>query len=328
MLVVNVNESSATYAARKAATDLASSIGFSETEIGKVAIVVTEMATNLLKHAGSGQILVSADAASLEILAIDSGPGMADTRACLRDGYSTAGSNGTGLGAISRLSSESEIYSVPGHGTIVRARCGPSQDQNRPLPLEVAGVSVAFPGETDCGDAFTFRQSGDETHFLVADGLGHGSGAAEAAQTAVTALHRTSQTDVIELMQIMHTALRGTRGAAVAIVSLNPVLGRVRFCGSGNISGTLVDAGEVRHCVSMHGIVGHQIRTPRAFDYDWHPRTLLVLASDGISNHWDIRSMPGVLQQSALVVAGAIYRAARRRNDDATVLVAKAGQFT
>jgi anti-sigma regulatory factor (Ser/Thr protein kinase) len=326
VIVVNVSEQTETSAARRAAVNLASDLRFNETETGKVAVVVTEMATNLLKHAGSGQILICGQnegtAPSLEVLAIDTGPGMTDPAACARDGYSTAGSSGTGLGAIARMSASSEVYSIPGQGTIVRAVCRPSAGTPEGQ-LDVAGLSVPHPGELDCGDAFAVRQSGTQTLLLLADGLGHGLGAAEAARQAVTTFLRTAETQLTGIMQALHNGLRGTRGAAVAVVSINPEQSKLRFCGTGNVSCTLVDGGEVRHCVSMHGIAGHQIRTPREFEYDWNARTMVVMTSDGISSHWDLRTMPGIWRQSAMMTAAAIWRAARRKNDDSTALVVK-----
>lgn len=328
MIAVNVSEQTEAFAARRAAVNLASELSFNETDTGKVAVVVTEMATNLLKHAGSGQILIGSGSAAgvpaIELLAIDSGPGMASPESCVRDGFSTAGSSGTGLGAIARMSSVSAVYSAPGHGTIVHALCGPSRSVP-PMPLDAGGVSVPVHGETECGDAYACRQRGGEMLLMVADGLGHGPGAAEAARRAVETFQRSDQQQLTTMMESIHIALRGTRGAAVAIAAVSPSEGRLRFCGTGNISCALVDGADTRHCVSMHGIVGHQIRTPREFEYLWNGRTIVVMSSDGITNHWDLRKMPGIGRHSAVVIAGAIWRAARRHNDDATALVLKAG---
>ena len=108
-------------------------IGLSESDIGRVAIVVTEATTNLVEHAPQGQLLARAfdrnGVAVIEALALDQGPGIANIGESLRDGYSTAGSPGTGLGAIKRLSDEFDIYSTPGKGgalvvAIVFAKAG------------------------------------------------------------------------------------------------------------------------------------------------------------------------------------------------------------
>src|SRR6185503_6250659 len=67
---------------------------------------VTEAATNILKHGGRGEILLgvtqTAGLRFVDVLALDRGPGMANVDRCFEDGFSTAGSAGTGLGAVRR----------------------------------------------------------------------------------------------------------------------------------------------------------------------------------------------------------------------------------
>ena len=92
---------------------------------GKAAIVVTEMARNIFLHGKGGEIVireVPAASSSLELLALDRGPGMRNIAECLRDGFSTAGTAGTGFGAIKRLSDRFEVFSLPGRGTVVWVR--------------------------------------------------------------------------------------------------------------------------------------------------------------------------------------------------------------
>ena len=94
-----------------------------------VALIVTELATNILKHAKRGEILMRlldrGDTLGVEFLSLDQGPGIANLTQCFRDGYSTAGSPGTGLGAIARLADEFDMHTIPGKGTAVLARLWP-----------------------------------------------------------------------------------------------------------------------------------------------------------------------------------------------------------
>ena len=120
---------------------------------GKVAIVATELANNLLRHAGGGELLLQTlgddESPVVELLAIDRGPGMADVARCLADGYSTGGTPGTGLGAVRRLATEFDIYSAPGEGTIVMARFGaaaPRCATARSTSRSRARSSAAMPG--------------------------------------------------------------------------------------------------------------------------------------------------------------------------------------
>ena len=90
MEAIIVAEASQTGEARRSAMALAKRLGFTETGVGRVGIVATELAGNILKHAGAGELLIGAyedeTGAGLECLALDKGPGMVNVAACLEDG--------------------------------------------------------------------------------------------------------------------------------------------------------------------------------------------------------------------------------------------------
>src|SRR5688500_12029204 len=95
---------------------------FGETQVGEIDIIVSEIASNIIKHAGSGELLfrvrdVNQSTSTFEILGIDNGPGIADTMRMLKDGVSTTHTLGQGLGAINRLSDIAQLYSMPEWGT-------------------------------------------------------------------------------------------------------------------------------------------------------------------------------------------------------------------
>jgi hypothetical protein len=223
-----------------------------------------------------------------------------------------------------RLSREFDIYSTPGKGTvvasIVRSRAW-RQAKNR---IEVAGISVAKPGETACGDDWTVSHVADGTSILVADGLGHGLHAAEAARAATTAFPRIAAEAPARILEELHVFLRPTRGAAAAVARVDPGSRQVRFSGIGNIS-AVVGGSDLRHAVSMSGIVGHEAHAVREFTYPWDPSSVLVLFSDGLTSRWDFTAYPGLKQRMPLLIAGVLYRDLLRGRDDATVVVAKEG---
>src|SRR5689334_20816610 len=105
---------------------LALGCGFDESARGKLALVVTEAGNNLVQHAPGGTLLLRAltrdEVGGIEVMTLDRGPGMRNIEQCMQDGYSTAGTPGNGLGAIARLASHFDLYSVPGHGTALLAR--------------------------------------------------------------------------------------------------------------------------------------------------------------------------------------------------------------
>jgi anti-sigma regulatory factor (Ser/Thr protein kinase) len=331
-----VDESSQVAEARRSITVLANSLGFNETETGKAAIAATEIATNLLKHAREGQLLARplerAGLLGLEILSLDRGPGMANVSQALNDGYSTAGSPGTGLGAIARLSTVFDIHSLPGKGTALVAQLW-KQDRLQaftppviPDPanlVEIGAVYLAKPGEEVSGDHWAVKQRLDCFLIMVADGLGHGPEAQVASLAAVEVLAAKAASSPIAIVEAAHTALSHTRGAALAVVELELRQSVVRFAGVGNVAGVILGLSNNRHLTSYNGTVGHHVRKVQEFTYPWSPEAVLVLHSDGLTSHWDLNHYPGLIARHPSLIAGVLYRDFKRGNDDVTVLVIK-----
>lgn len=315
--------------ARRTASALAGSLGFDEAAVAKIALAVTEAATNLAKYAAGGELLLNTVEADghpvLEIMALDKGPGMPNVTATLRDGYSTSGSPGFGLGALRRLAPLFDIYSGVARGTAVLCRfwAGPPAPGPRPEPLQVGAVNVPHRGETVCGDAWAVRQDPEYPSVMVADGLGHGPAAAEASSRAVAAFRAAPPSRPQEHIERIHAALRATRGAAVAVAEIDRPHGVVRYAGVGNVSGLVAGLETSRSMVSQAGIVGHETRRIQEFTYDWPPGSLLVMYSDGLTSDCSPNSYPGLRMRDPSLVAGMLYRSYTRGRDDATVVVAR-----
>jgi anti-sigma regulatory factor (Ser/Thr protein kinase) len=328
LISLRVNEVSEVAAARRAAKSLTGRFGFSETGAGNVALVVTEAATNLVKHATGGEILLyalqSGRIGGIEVLALDRGPGIANVGQALRDGYSTTGSPGTGLGAIERLAAFFDIYSLPGAGTALLARLWSEPAPTTPTsPLEVGTVSLPKPGEDVCGDRWAAAWFPDRTLILVADGLGHGPGAADAALEAVRTFHEQAALSPTAIVEAIHAALRSTRGTAVAVAEVSLLRKDVRFAGLGNIGGMVFSTEGSRQMVSHNGTAGHVARKIQEFTYPWPADALLVLYSDGLLTRLHPERYPGLIKHHPDLVAATLYRDYVRGRDDATVVVAR-----
>ncbi len=317
-------------AARRFASMLAADLGFDETLIGRAALVVTEAATNLLKHAGGGELIVQpapgGPARGMEVLALDKGPGMRDLDTCLADGFSTAGSSGAGLGAIVRLSAELAIHSAPGRSTALMARIAPMEHSpGKPGRLDFGVVNVPYPGETFCGDSWGVADDGTGFSAMVVDGLGHGPQAAEAAKAATAVFHAQADRPPAEILRSVHDALRSTRGAAMAIASVAAGANEVRFAGVGNVAAVLLNPGSdnVTHMVSRNGTLGHTVFKAQEFSYPWARDLLLVMNSDGLGSHWRLDRHSGLLAKHPTLIAGVLYRDFKRGRDDVTVLVGR-----
>ncbi|HET7427148.1 MAG TPA: ATP-binding SpoIIE family protein phosphatase [Gemmatimonadales bacterium] len=320
-----MREASEVGTARRAVVTLAERLGSSEPVSGKVALIVTELATNLVRHGRGGELLVRAmpDPGNwLEIVAVDRGPGMASVDAALRDGYSTGGSNGTGLGAIRRIADRCDIYSALGGGTVVLTRVALGKSA-APSARVVSGISVAKAGETVCGDAWAWASFPDRWSVLVADGLGHGPSAALASAEAVRMFREHAAADPADVIGFAHDALRHTRGAALGLAEVWPGRGQVTFTGVGNIGGTVITGGVGRNLVSHAGIVGHQCRKVQPFTYPWSKESVLVLYSDGLQTRWTLDKYPALAARDPALLAAVLYRDFSRGTDDITVVAGR-----
>ncbi|MBR0869014.1 SpoIIE family protein phosphatase [Bradyrhizobium tropiciagri] len=326
MISLAVQDQSQVSETRRKATEMAQRQGFGDSDTGRVALVATELATNILKHGKGGEILVGpyGDGADsgIELIALDKGPGIHNVAACMADGYSTAGTPGKGLGAVSRQSHFVDVASWPGGGTAVLARLRPGQPNGSIDAAQIGAVSVPKPGEDVCGDSWGVAVGPEETTLLVADGLGHGPEAAEAAVEAVRLFHRFNGHRAPVLLEYIHGGLRATRGAAVSVARLQPAAGKVIYSGVGNVAGVIFGNGDLRRMVSMPGTAGHNVRKIQAFDYPF-TAGLVILHSDGIVSSWTLERYTNLIARHPTLIAAVLYRDLTRHRDDSTVLVAK-----
>jgi len=323
---LEVRDPSAAGHARRTAVDLAGGLGFSAAEVGRLAIIVTEAATNLVKHAGGGELLLrtlgcNGSRRGVGLLALDRGPGFSNLAEAMRDGNSTAGTPGSGIGAIRRLSTLFDIYSVPGAGAALLATLWPGTPPADAPGQLVGGINVAFPGEPVSGDAWAMSLNPARTLVFVSDGLGHGAPAAAASEAAVAIFRRRSDLGPAELLEHVHEGLRPTRGAAVAVTEIDSRERVVRFAGIGNIGGTILMDGGTRSLVSNHGTAGYDARRLHEYAYPWPAGATLVLHTDGLVSNWTLDRHPGLVARHPMLVAGVLYRDFARGRDDTTAVV-------
>lgn len=321
---VPIDDASGVAAARRAAAELATRLGFGDSDGGRATLLASEAASNVHKHAGRGALLLTAhsgSAAALEIVAVDAGPGFEADRAA-RDGYTTSGTMGAGLGAMRRMASRVDIYTQPGRGSVVRLVVAAGGERMQPPRIEFGAATLPHPGETHCGDSWAARIEGEQALFVVADGLGHGPEAQRASQAA-TASPPPPSHGAARVVHDAHGALRVTRGAAMAAAVVDLAARRVGYAGVGNIAGMLTSPGATRHLVSLPGIVGHHMRRVPSWEHALEPDALLVMHSDGLGTHWSLDDSPGLRDQHPSVIAAVLARDHARGRDDVAVLVAR-----
>ncbi len=334
--VFDVDEASQVGEARRGSVLMAGRLELDEDACGRLAIVVTELGTNLARHARGGRLLVAPRAGpagdGIEVLAVDSGPGMADVEHCLRDGVTTSSTPGTGLGAVRRLSDEFAAFSATPGGTVMLARIAsrgfatrrPVADGRTAPRFSYGAVSVPAIGETRCGDDWALVQRDGLASVLVVDGLGHGPEAETAAQACVAAFAEAPFEAPCDILARAHAGMRATRGAAAAIARLDADARSVTFCGAGNIATRLTSGIVDRSFLCQHGTLGLQLMPLQDVSAAWPDHALLVMNSDGLTGRWNLRKTPGLLQCDPALIAAWLIRDHIGGRDDATVIVVRA----
>jgi anti-sigma regulatory factor (Ser/Thr protein kinase) len=313
--------------ARRIAVSVAEREGLPPGAQSNVAIVASEIGSNLVKHAKRGEMHISALSSrgepGVEILSIDRGPGMSNLAMSLGDGHSTTGTSGTGLGAVQRLSDVFDITSQRGKGTVLVSQIA-ARKISPPQPgFRIGLASRPVAGEVVSGDAWAVRLAEDHAILMVSDGLGHGILAEDASHAAVGAFEKSSETSAVGLLQVIHRALHGTRGAAVAVARIEFREACVKFAGLGNIAGSVVGRTKTQSMVSHNGTAGFQATHFREFVYPWEADNVIVMHSDGLSSSWNAASFPGLSSHHPTVIGGLLYRESARDRDDACILVGK-----
>ena len=313
--------------ARRQGIAMASAMGFSELKQAQIGIIVTEAAGNIAAHAAQGELLLCPweidGSGGIDVLAIDNGHGIKDVARSFEDGFSTAGTAGQGLGAVSRLSSFVQIYTSQGKGTVLLARVLKDSEAAGEDVLALGAICLPISGETACGDAWSVSEGKTRSIYIVADGLGHGPLAAEASREAIRIFEEFSHLSPSRILTEAHGALGKTRGAAVSIAEVEREKGVINYAGIGNVAGAILHNGKSRSMVSMNGTLGHTIGKIQQFSYPWTQSSSLLMHSDGLGTRWKLDQYPGLLARHPSLIAGVLYRDFCRKRDDVTILVTR-----
>ena len=317
----SIEDSSQAGEIRRSLSHWTKDLDLNEKQSGSISIVVNELASNILKHATRGEIICTLDERSLSILAIDKGPGIADLDEAFRDGYSSQGTAGNGLGAVKRLSTEFDIYTQPGKGTIILSRFEkrPASEDEK---FESFGFSLPVKGEIVSGDGWVHVK--DSVHkLMVCDGLGHGLQAHEANLKAIEVFQKSFHPNPLNDVNYIHEGLKSTRGGAIAVAYVDLSKRIVEYCGLGNIVGNIVGRTTIKRLISYNGTAGVQMRKVQSLPYPIEKDAFLILNSDGLSSNWNLQDYPGLFIRHPLIVAALLYRDFNRGNDDVTVIVGR-----
>jgi anti-sigma regulatory factor (Ser/Thr protein kinase) len=307
-------------------------MGFHDVVRERMELVCNEMVTNQIKHAGGRglvQIWEIADPApALDLFALDFGPGLADLSAARKDGYTTAGTMGKGLGAIGRLAHVAELYSVPEglmpaplwHGMAVWARFY-AQSQAEEA-IQTGAYLRAYQDAVHNGDAICARGGARRRRWLHLDGLGHGREAAQASAGIEELLDE--EASLTRMMETLSRRLRGGRGAVAILAEADVGAQRAVLVGAGDMEAYLILNGQ-RHSISFPpGILGHAHRHLEEQVYEFPPQAVIITASDGIRHTWTLNSFPGLWRLHPQLIALILGNTLGRSSDDQSVFVVRA----
>lgn len=326
---------------RRKSVSLATKLGFDEVKTGEVAILVSELVSNVLKHGGGkGRVLIcylktNDDRKAIEIFTCDSGNGISNFKNAFDDGFSDKNTLGIGLGTIRRFSDILEIDTqITDSKTILCSEISNTYKHcirivkwlpetrwlgtNRSLVTGAASRSK--PGENMNGDSYLMQHlSATKTMVAVIDGLGHGKDAHMASNIIKEQILLKADLPLVDLVKYIHQAARGTRGAVVGIALINSQTSKLQFVGIGNIEGFVVLAASKKNLISFGGILGHNIRTPQVFEFPFEKGDTLCMYSDGINSRWTTNEINW--KEHPQKNADFLINNYSRPNDDATILI-------
>jgi hypothetical protein len=245
----------------------------------------------------------------------------------MRDGMSTTNTMGTGLGAMSRLSTLFQVFSLRQWGTVVYSKVGPERsypEHPRQPDLDIRALCVPKIHEEVCGDGYKVAQTPTHIKILFGDGLGHGPYAKEAMDVAEDFFFGCDETDPVSIIRQMRDKVRRTRGLVASVAVMNKQRSSWSICGVGNIITRLYTGIEYRNYMSYNGTVGLNI--PKSMNPTVIPTERnqhLIMCSDGVTTRWSLNAYPSIFKYDPTVVAGAIFKDFSRGNDDTSILIAK-----
>ena len=309
---------------------MAVSAGFCEKKIAEIDIIIAEIVSNLVKHAGGGQLLVKLveehNLQGIEIISIDNGQGMTDVTRMVADGVSTKNTLGHGLGAMKRLSNLFQVYSLKEWGTVILIRIFDEDPPpfRKPPRTDIRSVLLPKQGEKECGDGFFYNITDDHVKLFLGDGLGHGKEAAAAVTKAGEAFMDCTELEPQEIVRHINAAVKKTRGLVGTAAVFEFATKKWRLCGVGNITTKIVSAADTRNYMPYNGIIGLNVPNTLNFQEVEHEKgQQLIMTSDGLKTRWEPVKYPAIYRYDLAILSASILKDFARNTDDMSVAACK-----
>lgn len=334
----------------------------SEVDRSLICTIASELATNIIKYAGSGKIQIRRfdlpEFTDIEVTATDKGPGIGDVQSAMVESYSSGGTLGLGLSGVKRISNKFEINSGVDCGTTVVATkrirntlssVNYERFQSRyslPATNKIDRVTQYhhtdkkfFPvGGNECLDigirircSYGQRLSGDQVcvatlpyGYLIGiiDVTGHGPDANTLSNRLANLINDHATSDLLSLMNLLHTEATGTIGASVGLAYINTQTAQIDYLGLGNTT-LLLLSNENWRPVSRSGVLGTRLPTLSVQTKPFLRHDLLLMFTDGVSESTLTKDLQGLLYKSSESIANSLVEIAGKKYDDASCAVAK-----
>ena len=307
--------------ARRAVVNFSQELGMSSRNLSDIAIIATELATNLVRHAKLGGVIhyCSSPDNGLILEASDNGPGISNVQNAMTDGVSSKGSLGGGLGAVQRLADHFTLE-TGGQGTKIVAY--KYLDSATKQSLSVGVYSRPYPGYLRNGDGFFIHQRPTKNVLALFDALGHGDLAYETARLLLKSLQEHYKLPLEQMIQLSHQRLKGSRGAVVFLAIITK--SELKYIGVGNIEAFLcMDRMQPKRLISYRGVIGASLSEVKVTTLPWNHGSSLIVYTDGIVERW--KSVENLFLKGGDpgMVCRQIVQEYSRDNDDASVLIAR-----
>ncbi len=312
------------FKARILGKKMAAAVGFAEIGLAEIEIVISELGTNIVKHAGSKgslvfQILRDNGVRGIEITARDRGPGIKDIESAVSGGYSGTGTLGIGLSGIRRLTDEFDLQTGESSGTVIRTRKWMTEDFRSQIRYSV--LSKPKFGEPVSGDAYFFKHLPSFAVFAVIDALGHGFHAHGVAVQALKSLENNYNKPLSLIAEQCHEQLKKTRGAAAAFGRIDFKTMKMQHIGIGNVETRIYMTPTALRPSCTNGTLGTVIESIHTDEYPYTRGACIVMFSDGISGKFELEA--SLLRKTPQDIGNFIFTNYAKSHDDATVLVLK-----
>lgn len=189
------------------------------------------------------------------------------------------------------------------------------------MAVKVGYASRPLAGERVCGDHCGVWHSAERIVLAVADGLGHGEAAAQAAGAAISCIEDHLSCSCEEMFARCDERLTGTRGAALAVVIVEPERARLTVATVGNIRVLLLREFCQLRLDGGRGIVGAGYKNLLPETVALHDGNVLAIFTDGLDEFPALREYIGDRSASAQQQAEAILEHCAHAADDAAVLI-------